>query len=178
MDNTPTSNANAGDNPVADPALRELEALLDRSAALDARAALDLPGSARGRSLEDRIHASTRDVLSETSPVIATIGKSESRARVWRIAAAIGVVASIGILYSATRPQTVVKPDGTGVQLTTRTSSDVEYVLAAVSLLDEPLGSGIDDLMADATRLHELVTSDREIGAAQTSEEKPAKQGV
>lgn len=166
------------DNPEVDPALRELEALLDRSAAVDARAALELPGSSRGRSLEDRIHASTRDVLSETSPVIATIGKSESRARVWRIAAALGVVASIGILYSATRSQTAAKPEGPVAQLTTRTSSDVEYVLAAVSLLDEPLGSGIDDLMADATRLHELVTSDREFGTSQTNEEKPAKQGV
>jgi hypothetical protein len=50
-------------------------------------------------------------------------------------------------------------------------------VLAAVSLLDEPLASSIDDLAADAMKLHELVTSDRTLGVESDDETSQSSRG-
>lgn len=168
---------NNHDTPGAiDPALIETEATLREAARLDGLSAVVSHGQPNGHTLEDRIFASTRDVLNRPN-VAGRIGAGSAWSRPLKIAAAIALFAGIpGVLWSVrngtgTQPATVAKNDS-GV----KSAADVELVLAAVSLLDEPLNGNFDQLAEDAARLHELVTSDRSYGTE--SEEKTVKQGV
>ncbi|MBN8598113.1 MAG: hypothetical protein J0L78_10615 [Planctomycetes bacterium] len=163
-------------NEQIDPTLRETDAMLHRAARADAGAARVLPGNPAGATLEDRVFSATKGVLNNTSPVIARIGP-ESVGRfgtAWKIAAAIAVIAGLGgaivSLRPATAPTTIASSDPN------KAAAEVELVLAAVSLLDEPLSGNFDQLAEDAARLHELVTTDRSY-SAEPSEEK-SKQGV
>lgn len=141
--------------------------LLDQAGIADAGAA------ARGTyplgsTLEDRVFNSTRMIVSAQSPVIARIGPRSRFASGLRLAAAVAIVGLLGVGYSvATRSSTA---PSTTTLAAANTSEEVEIVLAAVSLLDEPLASSIDDLAADAKKLHELVTSDRTLGVESNEE--------
>jgi len=159
-----------------DATLLETDAIARRAARLDASSARELPGNPAGVTLEDRIFAATKDVLNSSSPVVARIGPGSirSNAMVWRLAAAIAIVAGLGAAFVSLRPVTsttqIASTDGN------KTAADMELVLAAVSLLDEPLSGNFDQLAEDAARLHELVTTDRTF-STETAEEK-TKQGV
>lgn len=159
-----------------DAALLETDAIARRAARLDASSARELPGNPAGVTLEDRIFGATRDVLNSSLPVVARIGPGSrsTHSSVWRMAAAIAIVAGLGGLYVSLRPATpaitIAATDGN------KAAADMELVLAAVSLLDEPLSGNFDQLAEDAARLHELVTTDRTF-SSETAEEK-TKQGV
>jgi hypothetical protein len=129
-----------------------------------------------GATIEDRVFNSTRMIVSAQSPVIARIGPRTRLASAWRIAAAVTIVGLLGVGYGiATRNTT---PTTTSTTLAaTNASEEVELVLAAVSLLDEPLASSIDDLAADAIKLHELVTSDRTLGVETGDETSQSSSG-
>lgn len=115
-----------------------------------------------GATLEDRVFNSTRMIVSAQSPVIGRIGPRTRFVTALRLAAAVAIVGVLGIGYGiATKSSTSVS---TPTIAAANTSEELEIVLAAVSLLDEPLATGIDDLAADAKKLHELVTSDRTLG--------------
>ncbi|MGH7245141.1 MAG: hypothetical protein ACREJD_17130 [Phycisphaerales bacterium] len=160
-----------------DAALLETDAVARRAARLDASSARELPGRASGVTLEDRIFIATKDVLNSSSPVVARIGRGSQQnyAKVWKLAAAVAIVAGLSAAMITLRPATTVptiaSADGH------RAAADVELVLAAVSLLDEPLSGNFDQLAEDAARLHELVTTDRTF-PTETTEEKTTKQGV
>ena len=158
-----------------DAALLETDAISRRAARLDASSARVLPGNPAGATLEDRIFAATKDVLNSSSPVLARIGPGISRSNgmLWKMAAAVAVVAGLGAAVVLLRP---AAPQTTIASGDNRTAADVELVLAAVSLLDEPLSGNFDQLAEDAARLHELVTTDRTF-STETSEDK-SKQGV
>lgn len=130
-----------------------------------------------GGTLEDRVFNSTRMIISAQSPVIARIGPRTRFASGLRLAAAIAIVGLLGVGYGiATRNST---PSTTTTTLAAvNASEDVEVVLAAVSLLDEPLAAGIDDLAADAKKLHELVTSDRTLGVETGDEPSQSSSGT
>lgn len=122
---------------------------------LEADAFAQQPAVVRGRSLEDRIFASTQHIVERRADVVMTIGRT-SRWRVWTsmaAAAALGL-GTLLMLRPATVTDTGTLAGGSGEL----TSGEVELVLAAVTLLDEPL-AGVEDLAADARRLHELVAS-------------------
>ncbi|MBY0114019.1 MAG: hypothetical protein K2Y21_14475 [Phycisphaerales bacterium] len=129
-----------------------------------------------GITLEDRVFNSTRMIVSAQSPVIARIGPRTRFASGLRIAAAVAIVGLLGLGYGiASRSST---PTITTTTLAAANASDdVEVVLAAVSLLDEPLAAGIDDLAADAIKLHELVTSDRTLGVDTGDEPSQSSSG-
>jgi len=158
-----------------DAALLETDAIARRAARLDASSARVLSGNPAGATLEDRIFASTKDVLNSSSPVVARIGPDTARSNgtLWKMAAAVAVVAGLGAAFVSLRP---APPATTIASADNRTAADVELVLAAVSLLDEPLSGNFDELAEDAARLHELVTTDRTF-STETSDEK-SKQGV
>ncbi|MBX3389751.1 MAG: hypothetical protein KF691_09895 [Phycisphaeraceae bacterium] len=158
-----------------DAALLETDSIARRAAKLDAQSAREAPGSRIGATLEDRIFASTKDVLRNDSPVV---GRIEPVARhvspmVWKLAAAIALVAGVSVVVISLRPMPaqVIASTDTG-----KGAPDMEMVLAAVSLLDEPLNGNFDQLAADAARLHELVTTQQPF-AAENAEEKNS-QGV
>lgn len=159
-----------------DSAMHETDAMLLRAARMDAAAARELPGNPAGVTLEDRVFGATRGVLSSTSPVVARIGPGTgSRIHTLRqIAAAVAVVAGLGGAVVALRPST--KPTTIASGAPNKAAAEVELVLAAVSLLDEPLSGNFDQLAEDAARLHELVTTDRSYSAEPTEEK--TKQGV
>lgn len=126
-----------------------------------------------GGTLEDRVFNSTRMIVSAQSPVIARIGPRTRFASGLRIAAAVAIVGVLGVGYSiATRNSTP-----TTTLAAANASDDVDVVLAAVSLLDEPLAAGIEDLAADAIKLHELVTSDRTLGVESGDEPTQSSSG-
>jgi hypothetical protein len=158
-----------------DAALLETDAIARRAARLDASSARELPGNPAGTTLEDRIFAATKDVLNSSSPVVARIGPGVvgSTGTLWKIAAAIAVVAGLGVAFVSLRP---VAPKPEIAAADNKTAADMELVLAAVSLLDEPLSGNFDQLAEDAARLHELVTTDRTF-SSEISDDK-AKQGV
>lgn len=158
-----------------DSALLETDAIARRAARLDASSARELPGNPSGVTLEDRIFGATRDVLNSSLPVVARIGPETrpNHAGAWRIAAAIAVVAGLGGLYVSMRP---AAPTQMTLADGNKAAADMELVLAAVSLLDEPLSGNFDQLAEDAARLHELVTTDRTL-STEMAEEK-TKQGV
>lgn len=158
-----------------DAALLETDAIARRAARLDASSARELPGNPAGTTLEDRVFAATKDVLNSSSPVVARIGPGTGRSSgmFWKLAAAVAVVAGLGAVLVSLRPAT---QPAVIAQADNRTATDMELVLAAVSLLDEPLSGNFDQLAEDAARLHELVTTDRTF-STETSEEK-SKQGV
>lgn len=162
------------DNQTNESEVREVEALVRETARADAGAAR-VDSRPNQRTLEDRIFDSTRQVLAPQTEVIARIGPSRPIPLAWKLAAAVGLLATLGVVYTATRP---VSSAGIARPVLASGSADVEYVLAAVSLLDEPLNGGLDDLAEDAARLHELVASDRNFGTEQPAEEKPGTQGV
>jgi len=159
-----------------DAALQETDAIARRAARLDASSARELPGNPAGVTLEDRIFGATRDVLNSSFPVVARIGPGVRPTHwgVWRMAAAFAIVAGLGGLYVSLRPAAPTTPiaraDGS------KAAADMELVLAAVSLLDEPLSGNFDQLAEDAARLHELVTTDRTF-STEIAEEK-TRQGV
>jgi hypothetical protein len=130
-----------------------------------------------GGTLEDRVFNSTRMIVSAQSPVIARIGPRTRFASALRIAAAVAIVGVLGVGYGiATRNST---PTSTNTTLAaSNASEEVELVLAAVSLLDEPLATSIDDLAADAIKLHELVTSDRTLGVEAGDETSQSSSGA
>ncbi len=163
------------DHLVNDAEVREVERLVREAARADANAARVDADRSRQRTLEDRVFASTHLVLSPQTEVIARIGPSRPMPMAWKIAAAVGLLATLSVVYTATRPAATTGVTGS---VAANGSADVEYVLAAVSLLDEPLNGGLEDLAEDAARLHELVASDRTFGTEQPAEEKPGTQGV
>lgn len=161
-----------------DATLLETDALARRAARLDAESAAELPRRAAGVTLEDRIFAATKDVLKNSSPVVARIGPGWGgrNSLVWKIAAALVVVTGVGALVLTARPvastQTIASTENGN-----KTASEVELVLAVVSLLDEPLSGNFDQLVEDTARLHELVATDRTF-APESSDERSTKQGV
>lgn len=148
--------------------------LLDQVGRADAGAAAR-GNDPLGASLEDRVFNSTHMIVSAQSPVIARIGPRSRMASGLRLAAAVAIVGLLGIGYAvASRNST---PASSPTLAAANTSDDVEIVLAAVSLLDEPLSSSIDDLAADAKKLHELVTSDRTLGVESADETSQSSNG-
>ncbi|MBS0191618.1 MAG: hypothetical protein JSR52_10730 [Planctomycetes bacterium] len=156
---------------------REMSELLARMARGDADSARETD-SASGRTLEDRVFASTVSMVGRPE-VVATIGASRSLVRVWRVAAVIGLVALGGVFYNIaiSRSSSPASPTTPTKSVAKASAEDVEFVLAAVSLLDEPLGGSLDDAISDATKLRDTVGSDRTF-SSEPAEDKPSKQGV
>lgn len=160
-----------------DAALLETDAIARRAAKLDAQSAREALGSRSGVTLEDRIFASTKDVLRNESPVVGRIEPVVRRVSpmAWKIAAAVALVAGVSAVVFSLRSTQPAAP----IIATTNTGKgapDMDLVLAAVSLLDEPLNGNFDQLAADAARLHELVTTEQPF-ATETADEKN-RQGV
>lgn len=154
--------------------------LLDQVGRADAGMAESRGSDPMGATLEDRVFASTRRIVSAQTPVIARIGPRVRVASALRLAAAVALVGMLGIGYAiATRSGGSASPTTNPAPIVAKADAgaDVEIMLAAVSLLDEPLAGGLDDLAADARRLHELVTSDRVFGVEQP-EEPTSRQGA
>lgn len=161
-----------------EPGLREIDEIAQKAARLDAATAPERADRASGVTLEDRIFSGTKDVLHGTSPVVARIGPGgiTRSGTFWKIAAAVALVTGVGALVLSGRPAatpTVIANNDSG----DKSASDVELVLAVVSLLEEPLSGNFDQLVEDTARLHELVATDRSF-SPETWDDRSTKQGV
>ena len=153
--------SNHNTTPGSDDAMARLLDQVGRADAGAAHRGIDPLGS----TLEDRVFNSTRMIVSAQSPVIARIGPRTRFATALRLAAAIAIVGLLGVGYTIATRSSIKPAPRTTTLAAANTSEEVELVLAAVSLLDEPLATGIDDLAADTMKLHELVASDRTLVA-------------
>ena len=153
-------NSSQGSTPGSDDAMARL---LDQVGRADAGSAAR--GTAPlGATLEDRVFNSTRMIVSAQSPVVGRIGPRSRFGSAFRIAAAVAIVGTLGVGYGIATRSSIPTATTPPTLASTDTTDDVNLVLAAVSLLDEPLAAGLDDITADAIKLHELVTSDRTLG--------------
>lgn len=159
-----------------DASLLETDAIARRAAKLDAQSAAESPSSRVGATLEDRVFAATRNILRDESPVVGRIEPVVRRVTpvAWKLAAAIALVAGVSVAVISLRPMQSARDIASTDP--GKSAPDMELVLAAVSLLDEPLNGNFDQLASDTARLHELVTTEQPF-ATETADEKN-RQGV